>query len=439
MQAVREQISQRGVERYEAYRLFEEKTDLGERLSLPIENHLELDVVNGQVFGRDTAGHQRRMVEWSRQAYEVALRDPAFAGANAVERARRRHEYDEAVAVEQLSPGETMVVFSPIPDAALEGLTSIQGYRTDLARTFCRLYRHEGGHIHAVTLTLEQSNKPALRAAAEAIGMELPVSMQSEKVLATRYVKAFSGREYEELPDRIRCHYDLSLNEQTGLTFFAGNRLAGQQDSMRFINDNHDIVEEHMAFLRAIEARLVPGKLRDDELEKLRRRTAAALDERLHGGRVGSIGDVSVSERMETGEYGGECAIGATMSTQEQMGLGLAQQGENIWMTCPFCGLATYGDPCASRLVCNMCAAEVRDGKVVSTGRGRSAALRSRDERASVAEKLMRPSGQAVKRKADAIKQTYGDNAVLRRELVIGGEHRYVIDKFSKAVIAKLG
>ena len=146
MQAVREQISQRGVERYEAYRLFEEKTDLGERLSLPIENHLELDVVNGQVFGRDTAGHQRRMVEWSRQAYEVALRDPAFAGANAVERARRRHEYDEAVAVEQLSPGETMVVFSPIPDAALEGLTSIQGYRTDLARTFCRLYRHEGGH-----------------------------------------------------------------------------------------------------------------------------------------------------------------------------------------------------------------------------------------------------------------------------------------------------
>jgi len=85
-----------------------------------------------------------------------------------------------------------------------------------------------------------------------------------------------------------------------------------------------------------------------------------------------------------------------------------------------------------------MCAAQVRDGKVGSTGRGRSAALRSRDERASVAEKLLRPSGQAVKRKADAIKQTYGDNAVLRRELVIGGEHRYVIDKFSKAVIAKL-
>ena len=83
MQAVREQISRRGAERYEAYRLFEEKTDLGERLSLPIENHLELEIVDGQVFGRDTTGRQRRMAEWSRQAYEAALRDTAFTGANA--------------------------------------------------------------------------------------------------------------------------------------------------------------------------------------------------------------------------------------------------------------------------------------------------------------------------------------------------------------------
>ena len=438
MQAVREQISQRGAERYEAYRLFEEKTDLGERLSLPIENHLELEVVNGQVFGRDTTGRQRRMVEWSRQAYEVALRDPAFAGANAVERERRKHEYDEAVAVEQLGPGEAMVVFSPIPDAALEGRTSIQGYRTDLARTFCRLYRHEDDYVHSVTLTLEQSNKQALRAAAAAIGMQLPASMQSEEILAARYVRVLSENDYQELPDMIRSHYDLSLYEQTGVTFFAGNRLAGQQDSMQFINGNHDIIEEHMAFLRAIEARLAPGKLRDEELEKLRRRTAAALDERLHGGHVRSIGDASVSERMETGEYGGECATGATMSTQEQMGLALAKQGENIWMTCPFCGLATYGDPCASRLVCNMCAAEVRDGKVVSTGKGRSAALRNRHDKPSMAEELIRPPKQAVRRKTDAIKQAYGENAVLHRELVIGGEHRYVIDKLTKAVIAKL-
>ena len=116
------------------------------------------------------------------------------------------------------------------------------------------------------------------------------------------------------------------------------------------------------------------------------------------------------------------------MSTQEQMGLALAKQGENIWMTCPFCGLATYGDPCASRLVCNMCAAEVRDGKVVSTGKGRSAALRNRHDKPSMAEELIRPPKQAVRRKTDTIKQAYGENAVLHRELVIGGEHRYVID-----------
>lgn len=438
MQAIREQISQRGRERYEAYRLFEEKTDIGERLSLPIENHLELEVVDGQVFGRDTTGQQRRMVEWSRQAYEIAMRDPAFAGANAVERVRREHEYDEAVAVERLRHGEVMVVFSPIPDAALAGLTSIQGYRTDLARTFCRLYRHEGGTVHSVTLTLEQSNKQALYAAAEVIGMKLPASLQSEDILATRFVAALSEQEYAELPDTIRSHYDLSLHEQTGKTFFAGNRLAGRQDSMQFINNNHDIIDEHMAFLRSIEAQLASGKLRDDELEKLRRRTAAALDERLHGGFVASIGDASVSERMETNDYGGECATGAAMSAAEQMGLALAKQGENIWMTCPFCGLATYGDPCANRLVCNMCSAEVRDGKVVSTGKGRRAALQNRRQDPTLAEKLMRPSKPSTERKADTIKQLYGENAVLRRELVIGGEHRHVVDKVTGLVLAKL-
>ena len=437
MQSVLEQISQRGVERYEAYRLFEEKTDLGERLSLPIENHLELEVVDGQVYGRDTTGQQRRMTEWSHQAYEVAMRDPGFDGANAVERVRRKHEYEEAVTVESLEPGEVMVVFSPIPDAALEGRTSIQGYRTDLARTFCRLYRHEGTRVRSVTLTLERSNKQALSSAAAMIGMRLPASMQSEDILATRYITALSEQAFEDLPDVIRSHYDLSLHDQTGVTYFAGNALAGRQDSMRFINDNHDIVEEHMRFLRSIEARLAPGPLRDDELEKLRRRTAAALDERLHGGHVGSIGDVSVSERMEAHDYGGECATGAAMSSQEQMGLAVAKRGETIWMTCPFCGLSTYGDPCASRLVCNMCAAEVREGKIVSTGKGRRAALRS-NRKESPSHNQTSVNQSTVRRKPETIKQLYGQNAVIRRELVVGGERRYVVDKYTEAVIAKL-
>ena len=438
MQAVREQISRRSKERYEAYRLFEEKTDIGERLSLPIENHLELEVVGGRVFGRDITGAQRRMTEWSRQAYEAAMRDPGFSGANAVERVRRQHEYDEAVAVERLSPGEAMVVFSPIPDVALTGLTSIQGYRTDLARTFCRLYRHEGERVRSVTLTLEQSNKQALRAAAGAIGMDLPISMQSEEILATRHATVLSGRQYEELPDVIRSHYDLSLYEQTGMTFFAGNRLAGRQDSMRFMNDNHDIIEEHMAFLRLIETQHAPGVGRDDELEALRRRTAAALDERLHGGHVSSIGDAIVGDRMETNNYGGECATGVSTSTVEQMGLTQGKREEMIWMTCPFCGLSTYGDPCASRLVCNMCAAEVRDGKVVSTGKGRRAALRDHDSDLSGAATYSTEAKPATTLKRTPLKQQYGENAVLHRELVVGGEHRFVIDKITKAVLARL-
>lgn len=437
MQAVRDQITQRKLERYETYRLFEEKTDLGERLSLPIENHIELEVVDGLVYGRDIDGTRRRMVEWSRQSYENALRDPGFSGVNEVERTRRHHEHDEAVLVESLSAGDVMVVFSPIPDVALAGLTSIQGYRTDLARTFCRLYRHDGDRVRSVTLTLEQSNKKALQEAAAAIEMQLPVMMQSEEVLATRCVMALSEQDFEELPDVIRSQYDLSLYNQTGKTYFAGNQLAGRQDSMQFINANHDIIDEHMKFLRSIESRLDHGEQLNGELETLRQRTAAALDARLHGGHVVSIGDANVSERMEAHDYGGECATGATMSTAEQMGLNLGKREEKMWMTCPFCGLATYGDPCANRLVCTMCAAEVRDGKVVSTGKGRRLALQNNNQSLNVTKEPLANKLPHTPKNL-SIKQQYGENAVMHRELVVGGEQRFVIDKVTKSVLAQL-
>ena len=79
-----------------------------------------------------------------------------------------------------------------------------------------------------------------------------------------------------------------------------------------------------------------------------------------------------------------------------------------------------------------------RDGNIVSTGRCIKAAQLKMRHNASFVDEPSKLSKPAATRKGDTIKQMYGENAVLRRELVIGGEHRYVIDKYTDTVIAKL-
>lgn len=429
MHIARETINRRDAERYESYRLFEEKTDIGERLSLPIETHLTLEADGDAIYGRDITGTRRRMTEWSQEAYESSLYDPGFSGANSVERIRRKHEYDEAVAVEQLTVGEAMVVFSPIPDAALAGELSLQGYRTDLSRTFCRLYLREEQTVAAVTLTLEQSNKQALREAALKTGFSLPESMQSEAVLATRYTLTMSEQDFKELPDLIRARYDLSLYEQTGITYFAGNRLAGRQDSMRFIDNNHDIIEEHMAFLQLIEARTVSGDIRDAQLEKLRQRTAAALDERLHGGVVGSIVDGNVSDRMETHEYGGECATG-TSNTQEQMGLAQGKHTTN----CPLCG--TRGVTATvegETITCSDCAGSVN----ICTGKVKHGTQKTSAEIFRLSPLLTTPRPERRPSKEAILSARYGEKVSLRTVKTIGGADTVAVNALG-VVLAKV-
>lgn len=413
------------MERYEQYRLFEEKTDIGERLSLPIENHLELEVVDGAVYGRDIQGRPRRMTDWAREAYESSQIDAAFSGANSVERLRRHYEYEEAVAVETLQVGQTMVVFSPIPDAAREGRLTIQGYRTDLARTFCRLYTRREHTVEAVTLSLEQSNKQALRDTAQQLGMKLPISMQSEDILKVRHLTTLTTDQVSQLPDTIRACYDLSLYHQTGEVFFAGNRLAGAQDSMRFINENHDIIDEHMAFLRAIESRLGNGRTRDEELEKLRQRTAAALDERLHGGQVVSIGDASVSDRLSTNDYGGECATGA-QGAQEQMGLAQGKHTTN----CPLCGMrGVTATVEGETITCSDCrgSVDICTGKVTP----------GKPKRSEPAQQVRRPKQfkQSLKPPHLSLEATYGQYMELRTIKTIGGAKTVVVHRYTGEIV----
>src|SRR5690606_11571769 len=121
--------------------------------------------------------------------------------------------------------GATLLVISPIPDAALDGSATLDGYRRDLKRTMVRLYRFNGRAVDSITMSLEQSNKPALRFMALQLGLDLPADMQSEQVLKNRLLTSTTKADFADLPNKIRQFYDQDLKRQTGKRFRAGSEL----------------------------------------------------------------------------------------------------------------------------------------------------------------------------------------------------------------------
>lgn len=421
-----ESTKHRDYERFEAYRLYEEKTDIGERLSLPIHNAPRLEVIAKSVYGYDIHGELRRMTEWSKEAYDDACQDLQFSGLNQIERTRRKLELDEAEVVETLSVGESLHVLSPIPDVVMDGNTTLDGYRTDLARTFYRAYYRHEDHVETMTLSLEQSNKQALWRVGVFVGMSLPENMQSETVLASRHRKKMSHDEFEMLADTVRYQYDASLKEQTGITFFAGNRLANHQESMQFIDAHHAIIDEHMSFIRSIEQHL-SGVKKKNALEGLRQRTAAALDAILHGTAITSITDGSVDTRLASGSYGGECAIGTTQNTQEAMGLAQGKHTTN----CPLCG--TKGVTATvegATITCSSClqGVDICTGKIIP-----------KKKSIQKSPPLIGPSQSTTQSTQDRdkyIREVYGEHGRSRTKLVIGGAVREIYDVRTQTILA---
>lgn len=190
---------------------------------------------------------------------------------------------------------------------------------------------------------------------------------------------------------------------------------------MRFINDNHDIIDEHMAVLRTIEARLSAGNQRNAELELLRQRTAAALDYRLHGGTVVSISDADVGARMSTYEYGGECATGTQAATAEQMGLA---QGKHV-TNCPLCG--TRGVTATvegETITCSDCRGSVD----ICSGKVTQGRLLRRQNLIDQQSGIKREAAPKKLTKEAVLSAQYGEKVTIKRQKVIGGEERLVVN-----------
>ncbi len=193
--------------------------------------------------------------------------------------------------------------------------------------------------------------------------------------------------------DERRQAYDGALEQKHGKQFYAGRDLSDKQvedNAWAMVAAHKDLIEEY--FLKNVES-LAYQQLPRYELERAKKRLTygvwAALKERLdgtlpgmtEGSSISGAGCISVQAEVSSA-YSALSARGEVL-----FGCGGSISGENALlnaspksafesifgkkMSCPFCGTAQYGDPCASNQFCPECEAEVKNGKVISTGKGR--------------------------------------------------------------------
>lgn len=314
-------------ERFEANQVFEEKTDIAERLGYAIDVTLTYRMKDGKAYC--TSDTQDR--PFSNQTFLARERGRAnFTSSQAFEAVRLSHEHDEALMVDDFGAGvldgNVLMKLSRVPDAVAAGTTDIKGYRRDILRSFVRLYWREDDMVHCRLFTLDQNNHAGMRQVGELLG--IAVDRSSEDILADHTLLHVpdSPRQFVfGLTESLKQAYDGSVLATTGRDSYAGSLWNEQNDAMAAIEAQDYLFREHMKSMQAIRRLGLNPAAEDDLLESERQRTAAAIKLASSGTEIGSIADGAVSAEVETGNYGRECA------TASENGMNQAQQAENVW------------------------------------------------------------------------------------------------------------
>lgn len=419
-------------ERFEINRRYEEKTDISERLGYHIDTTLHYEMRGGAAYCLSDTKH-RAFHDQTEQAMTTGRWK--FTGVNSFEYTRLQYEHEEALIVDAFGRGELngnlLIKVSKVPDAVVNGIATVDGYRRDLLRSFVRLYYIDQDGLHCKLFTLDGNSAKGFSALDRVLGTAT-ATLPSEAALRQTHVQMIDSgvpvnEAVEMLAEEAKLAYDRGVFAETGKKTYAGSVFTDMVNAMQTIEVNNDLFDEHYRAIHDVALRILSIAEREDFREDMRRKTAAAIKLRGNGVTVGSIGDATVSQEAVSGDYGRECATS---------GMNQAQQNESskeITMTCPFCGLSTVGDPCASQLICDKCAAEVNDGRVTSRGIGRQAALRRLREAQAAVNEPEAISG-FTKYSESAYARLFGAKVVIREVKSIGGARKEAVNPYSGEV-----
>lgn len=434
--ATLEQNRQRGHERYEEYRRFEEATDIAERIGYPIDHTVNYLMRGGFAYG-EFDSKNRPFHELTNASRHEGHR--IFTGVNAFEAVRREHEHQEALLVDQFGRGElegtVLVKISPVPDAVQNGTADIDGYRRDLLRSFVRIYYRTEHGVACRLFSLDQSDPVGMAAIGDLLGIDID-GRSSEDILSDHSlvnIENISDNAIDELVAQTKNVYDNALELQTNERFHAGSRMLNKDNALRVIMRHDSLLTEHMREITKIMQKVRDPGDQKRLLEVRRKRTSAAIDIVERGGVISSSNDSSVSDRMSTNDYGGECATDSLAKTVA-MTQGAEKKRELKKGTCLACFKEGDVGECS---VCLKCEAD--DNRGVDLMKVRTQALKAiaaanRHQQQASEMRIEKSSS-----KTDIIKSKYGKYAEERKgEVKVGYAPRIIYDRRTGAVLDTL-
>jgi len=427
-------IAERRADDYERNARFEEASDLAERLGFPIRTTIYYDLHSESLYARTDRQHRA----FTEQTYQAKLEAPyLFTGDQAFEVTRRSAEHDEALQAELLARGEltgnVLIKVSKVPDAVVEGRTSIKGYRRDTLRTFIRVYRRTDYGVECTLFSIDHNDQTGLERVGKLIDMQL-TGRSSEDILADWRVldvpgdgEAFVGK----LIDRVTTVYDDAIYEQTGERRHAGSRYVDQVNAQQTVEAHPHLLREHFAAIAAIQGMALNRIAKDDLYEIEREKTAAAISLAARGHDVSSTSDTAVSAEVASGNYSGDCSS-ATQNGMQQGENELLKDWKKIVEHCPKCGASKIIAEKNGEIISGECGCHLN----VCTGeywREPPASLRQRVDNAQTATyerptKLVRPT------ESEIISRLFGKQVILRTTTLICGGRIEVVDRRSGEV-----
>lgn len=452
----REQVEQRQRGDYEAYERdrflrfsTDEKTRVSEQINGVMHHPFEYRYgPDGELYfqGEPLSPVFDRGIQ---QAELVVQEHPEFM----IELLRRHIEKKQYGSQQRVGRQDTdddpyiLLHISLMPDAVKRGV-DLGAYDVKRQKIMMRATEPITGGVRTTSASLDGGNCLAVQAMADACeAAAIPDGATPEDILAIDFWKRRSQLNGDDPISFFRKIYDQSMALQHG-----GEWYAGRQDSP--IIGTLQLIErypEHTdPYVRAVyRLKQTYGEHYESTAEyKTLNYDFVKLMERL--GREpdynGSAVDAG-SDARANGETVSDpdCPTGMNLSSQSQLsteqalalqGIGLDRNGEYVdrCMKCPKCKRTNVKVTVQDRQLYYTCASAGGCGATTLPHEASKAVSKSRsaDDRRTIDERLtMMPKDEAIRRK-------YGQYAIIREILTIGGADRFVVDKRTQEVYQKL-
>lgn len=286
------------------------------------------------------------------------------------ERSRReleRQEYDVMCGMAKGELPNTMFLVTEFPEALKTATKNIGGYDVNRQHDMLRVIKClPNGKISIATQTLDNTTPNSIEAIYNKFGSKID---HTKSYLGQRAFKDLSQEAQDKLINELVAAHDQALTKQFGGEWQAGRKGEDHQNTYNFVRSQADLVDN---FVR----RWLVNGVNENEMYNL----AAAIEKRYIGdysyasSEMGASGESAAAgqdSRVSGKSYDG-CGLSLSVSNSNDSLSQLGYGNTIKKMHCPFCKSGVWGDPCASRIKCGDCKAEVKDGKIINKGNSKN-------------------------------------------------------------------